>query len=130
MKIQFHGQSCIQITTSNHSIIIDPFIKHNPVAVTKVEDIKVQYVLLSHGHGDHIADAAEIAKVVLPAVGVAIAEQADAQLIVLEQKAAEIGVERLDAGADRVEIVKFGNVADVVVDEALLQAEKRIAIGT
>jgi L-ascorbate metabolism protein UlaG (beta-lactamase superfamily) len=62
MEILYHGHSCIQITHEGTSFIIDPFINGNPVAVTKAEDIRVQYVLLTHGHGDHIADAAEIAK--------------------------------------------------------------------
>lgn len=62
MKIEFHGHSCIQITTAESSLIIDPFIRPNPLAKAKVENIRVQYVLLTHAHMDHIADAAEIAK--------------------------------------------------------------------
>jgi L-ascorbate metabolism protein UlaG (beta-lactamase superfamily) len=62
MIIQYHGHSCIQITTSQQSIIIDPFIAPNPASPSKVESIEVQYVLLSHAHMDHISDAVEIAK--------------------------------------------------------------------
>ncbi len=51
---------------------------------------------------------AEIGEVVLPAVVVAVAEQAHAELAVLEQEAAEIGRERLDADAHRIEIVALG----------------------
>jgi L-ascorbate metabolism protein UlaG (beta-lactamase superfamily) len=43
-------------------LLIDPFISGNPQAKTKPEDIKVQYVLLTHGHSDHILDAVQIAK--------------------------------------------------------------------
>ena len=44
-------------------------------------------------------------EIVLEAVVVAIAEQAHAELLVLEQEAAEIELERLDADADRIEVV-------------------------
>lgn len=62
MDIHFHGHSCMQITEDGHSIIIDPFISGSPVAVTKTEDIEVQYILLTHGHQDHILDAVALAK--------------------------------------------------------------------
>ncbi|WNS44742.1 metal-dependent hydrolase [Paenibacillus sp. MMS20-IR301] len=61
MKIIYHGHSCVQIETNGKSLIIDPFISGNPAAVTKVEDIKTDAVLLTHAHTDHILDAAPIA---------------------------------------------------------------------
>ena len=65
-------------------------------------------------------------QVVLEAVVVAVAEQPDAELLVLEQEAAEIEVERLDADPDAVEIVAVGDVAQVIVDEGFLDAERII----
>lgn len=62
MEILYHGHSCIQITEGEHSLIIDPFLSGNPVAVTRPEDVRVQHVLLTHGHSDHIGDAVQIAK--------------------------------------------------------------------
>lgn len=62
MKIHYHGHSTIQITHQGSSIIIDPFITNNPVASANVDDIKVQYILLTHGHGDHVDDVVKIAK--------------------------------------------------------------------
>jgi L-ascorbate metabolism protein UlaG (beta-lactamase superfamily) len=62
MEITFHGHSTVQISTNGTSLIIDPFLTHNPLAKAKAEDIKVDYVLLTHGHSDHTGDALQIAK--------------------------------------------------------------------
>ncbi len=62
LDIRFHGHSSVQVTSEGHSIMIDPFISGSPVAATNLEDISVQYILLTHGHQDHILDAAELAK--------------------------------------------------------------------
>lgn len=62
MKIIFHGHSFLQITNTKYSILIDPFISGNPLVTTKAGDLKANYIILTHGHGDHIGDAIEIAK--------------------------------------------------------------------
>lgn len=61
MHITFHGHSCIQLHGTDHNVIIDPYLTGNPQATVQADDIKTDYVLLTHGHGDHIADAAAIA---------------------------------------------------------------------
>lgn len=61
MEILFHGHSCVQLTTNNHSIIIDPFLTGNPQAVVQADQIKVDYILLTHAHADHVGDALQIA---------------------------------------------------------------------
>ncbi|QGQ98742.1 metal-dependent hydrolase [Paenibacillus psychroresistens] len=61
MKIINHGHSCIQIETEGKSLIIDPFLRGNPAAISTPDDIKTDAVLLTHAHMDHILDAEPIA---------------------------------------------------------------------
>lgn len=60
MEIRYHGHSCLEISHENYRLIIDPFLSGNPLATVKPEEIKVNYVLLTHGHNDHIGDALSI----------------------------------------------------------------------
>ncbi len=62
LKATFQGHSCVSITDGEQNIIIDPFLTGNPQATVKAEDIKVDFILVTHGHGDHLGDAVEIAK--------------------------------------------------------------------
>lgn len=63
MDITFYGHSTILIKSGDTSLIIDPFIRPNEAASgIDVSAIRVNGVLLSHGHGDHVADAREIAE--------------------------------------------------------------------
>lgn len=62
MKIIYHGHSCFEIHTNNSKIIIDPFLTGNSQADITPDRIKVDTVLITHGHGDHVGDALEIAK--------------------------------------------------------------------
>ncbi|WP_127579691.1 metal-dependent hydrolase [Paenibacillus koleovorans] len=62
MDILYHGHSCIQLSSGGRSILIDPFISGNPHAVTKIDSIDADFILLTHGHTDHTLDAVPIAK--------------------------------------------------------------------
>jgi L-ascorbate metabolism protein UlaG (beta-lactamase superfamily) len=61
-KITFLGHSAFYMEGEKGKLVIDPFLTGNPVAQMKPEDLKVDFVLLTHGHGDHIGDAVDIAK--------------------------------------------------------------------
>lgn len=61
-KIKYLGHSCFTISTDKVNIIIDPFLTGNPLAKDKAADIKADYILVTHGHGDHFGDTIEIAK--------------------------------------------------------------------
>jgi L-ascorbate metabolism protein UlaG (beta-lactamase superfamily) len=63
MKITFLGHSSFYIETDKTALLLDPFISQNPMAAhIDVETLKPEWILLSHGHADHVADAEYIAK--------------------------------------------------------------------
>ncbi|RKY88445.1 metal-dependent hydrolase [candidate division KSB1 bacterium] len=62
VNVKFLGHSCFEIYDEKHRLIIDPFLTDNPLAGEKAENIKVDFILLTHGHADHIGDALDIAK--------------------------------------------------------------------
>ncbi|MBD1373101.1 metal-dependent hydrolase [Hazenella sp. IB182357] len=62
LTLTYHGHSCFEICNQKHRIIIDPFLTGNPVATKKEDEIKVDFILITHGHGDHVGDAISIAK--------------------------------------------------------------------
>ena len=63
MEIQYLGHGCIQIITSGKTLLVDPFITPNPLAASiNINDLSPDYILITHGHQDHVADAETIAK--------------------------------------------------------------------
>lgn len=63
MNITYYGHSCFNVEINGKFILFDPFISPNELAKDiDIETIKADYILISHGHLDHIADAVQIAK--------------------------------------------------------------------
>jgi len=65
MNFTYYGHSCFSVSIGGKNILFDPFIKNNGLAVKAGVDPKkvpADYILLSHGHFDHVDDAAAIAK--------------------------------------------------------------------
>mgnify|MGYP001186332254 CR=1 FL=1 len=63
IRLHYFGHSTFAIDTGAHKLIVDPFLSpNNPLAPVSAEAIVADYILLTHGHGDHCADAAAIAK--------------------------------------------------------------------
>jgi L-ascorbate metabolism protein UlaG (beta-lactamase superfamily) len=66
MKIIYHGHSFIELHVSAESkqyhILIDPFITYNGLCDVKPEDVRCDYIILSHGHQDHYGDTEDLAK--------------------------------------------------------------------
>lgn len=62
VKLTYHGHSCFEITDGTHKIIVDPFLEGNPSAAKTPSDVKADFIVVTHGHGDHWGDTTEIAK--------------------------------------------------------------------
>jgi L-ascorbate metabolism protein UlaG (beta-lactamase superfamily) len=63
MEFSYYGHSCFSVTIKGKKILFDPFISFNDLAsAIEVNSIEADYIILSHGHSDHIADAISIAK--------------------------------------------------------------------
>lgn len=63
MKVTSYGHACFLVEVKGKKLLFDPFISPNPLASEiDVNSIKADYILISHGHHDHLADAETIAK--------------------------------------------------------------------
>jgi len=61
MKITWLGHAAFLLEGSKR-VVIDPFLTGNPNAPMKPEEVKVDLIVVTHGHGDHLGDTVEIAK--------------------------------------------------------------------
>jgi len=61
-QITFLGHSAYQVEVGGARLLIDPFITGNPVAKVSADSLDADYILLTHGHGDHVGDTLAIAQ--------------------------------------------------------------------
>jgi len=61
IEVTWLGHGCFSLATGKHRLIIDPFLDDNPAAPLKAKEVEADFILVSHGHFDHISDAAAIA---------------------------------------------------------------------
>ncbi len=63
MTFTYYGHSSFLVETNGFKLLFDPFITPNEMAAgINIETIDADFILLSHGHSDHVADAVSIAK--------------------------------------------------------------------
>lgn len=61
-KITWYGHATLGFETAGVHVLVDPFFSGNPSATKDAKEVEADYILVSHGHGDHIGDAVSIAK--------------------------------------------------------------------
>jgi len=78
MKLRYFSHSAFQITTDTGIVLlIDPFLDDNPTSPVKSDEIEqVDYIILTHAHGDHLGDSFKIAQRTKP-MFIAVNELAD-----------------------------------------------------
>lgn len=62
LKYIWYGHGTFGLETGGYKLLIDPYFTDNPAASTTADAVEADYILVSHGHGDHITDAVAIAK--------------------------------------------------------------------
>jgi L-ascorbate metabolism protein UlaG (beta-lactamase superfamily) len=62
MKFTYYGHACFSVQAGGKTLLFDPFISPNPLAKgIDINKVAADFILVSHGHGDHVADVVEIA---------------------------------------------------------------------
>ncbi len=60
-KITWYGHAALGIETGGYQLLVDPFLSGNPAASVKPDQVAADFILITHGHGDHIGDTVDIA---------------------------------------------------------------------
>lgn len=61
-NITWLGHNCWSLEAAGRFVLVDPFLNDSPTSPVKATEVKADYILLSHGHGDHLGDTVAIAK--------------------------------------------------------------------
>jgi L-ascorbate metabolism protein UlaG (beta-lactamase superfamily) len=62
IKITWYGHSALGLSIGKYHLLVDPYFTGNPATTTTAQDVIAEFILVTHGHFDHVGDAAAIAK--------------------------------------------------------------------
>ncbi len=62
IKLTWYGHATMSLDVNGHQLLVDPFFSGNPAATATADNVQADFILISHGHGDHVGDAVAIAK--------------------------------------------------------------------
>jgi len=60
--LTWYGHASFALRIDDFKLLLDPFISDNPEATVGADGLQADYILISHGHGDHVGDAVAIAQ--------------------------------------------------------------------
>jgi L-ascorbate metabolism protein UlaG (beta-lactamase superfamily) len=61
-RVRWLGHACLLLESDGQHVLIDPFLTGNPAAAAKPTEVPADFILVSHGHGDHLGDTVAIAR--------------------------------------------------------------------
>ena len=61
-RVRWLGHAALLVESDGKNVLIDPFLTGNPAAAVAAKDVPADFILVSHGHGDHVGYTAAIAK--------------------------------------------------------------------
>jgi L-ascorbate metabolism protein UlaG (beta-lactamase superfamily) len=61
-RVRWLGHAALLIESDGQRVLIDPYLTDNPAAAIAADAAEADYILVSHGHGDHVGDTIAIAK--------------------------------------------------------------------
>ena len=62
IKLTWYGHAVFALNAGEDHILVDPFFTGNSLAPVSAEEVETDYILVTHGHGDHVGDTVAIAK--------------------------------------------------------------------
>jgi len=62
VRINYYGHDCFLLKGREKQVLIDPFLRGNPMTTQEPDELKPNLILVTHGHGDHLGDSIEISK--------------------------------------------------------------------
>jgi L-ascorbate metabolism protein UlaG (beta-lactamase superfamily) len=96
IKVTWYSHACFLIETDGGKLLIDPFITDNPLSPINSEEVDADYILVSHGHGDHLGDTVNIAK----RTGAMVISNAEIQNWLLGQGIENVHPQHIGGGFD------------------------------
>ena len=61
-RVRWLGHACLYVESDGQRLVIDPFLTGNPAAAVQAAELTPDFILVSHGHGDHVGDAVDLAR--------------------------------------------------------------------